>query len=343
MNRRIGIIVFEDANLIDLSGPAQVFQTASEQLVQSGAATKATYDVQLLSSEGGMVRTSPGVCLETRAISGAKPSQFDTVLIAGGHGADEAATDRKLRAWIARAAVNVRRLGSVCTGAFVLAASGVLSGHRAATHWAYCDRLQATYPDIEVERDAIFVEDCGVWSSAGVTSGMDLALAMVEEDWGREIALVVARRLVIFVKRPGGQSQFSAPLKTQVAEGPLAPLLQWIVDHPAEDLCAEKLAERANMSLRTFFRTFSEATGVTPAEWVEMTRLESARRLLEQTEGDIKRVAVQSGFMNDERMRRVFVKRVGVSPAAYRSRFRREGAHDARTAVSVLAKAGGAG
>lgn len=337
MTRRIGIVVFEDVNLIDVSGPAQVFQTAAEQLAASGASAKPAYEVHILSRAGGMVRTSPGVRIETRALSTARSGQFDTILIAGGHGAEAAAADEKLRTWITRASGRVRRLGSVCTGAFVLAASGALAGRRAATHWAYCDRLQSAYPEIEVEHDAIFVEDGGVWSSAGVTSGMDLALAMVEQDWGRDLALLVARRLVIFVKRPGGQSQFSAPLRSQAVEGPLAPLLQWIVDNPTADLRAEALAERAHMSLRTFFRAFSEATGATPADWVEMTRLERARRLLEQTEADIKRVAVQSGFLNDERMRRVFVRRVGVSPAAYRSRFRREGAHNARTAVSVLA------
>jgi transcriptional regulator GlxA family with amidase domain len=343
VTRRIGIIVFEDVNLIDVSGPAQVFQTAAEQLGDAGACAEPAYEIQLLSRDGGMVTSSPGVRLETRALSSARPGRFDTVLVAGGHGADAAAADSKVRAWVARAAGGVRRLGSVCTGAFVLAESGVLAGRRAATHWAHCDRLQTQHPEIEVERDAIFVEDRGLWSSAGVTSGMDLALAMVEQDWGRDLALVVARRLVIFVKRPGGQSQFSAPLRSQAAEGPLATLLQWIVDNPAADLRAEALAERANMSLRTFFRAFSEATSTTPAGWVEMTRVECARRLLEQTEADIKRVALQSGFLNDERMRRAFVRRIGVSPAAYRSRFRREGAHDARTTVSVLARTGQAG
>jgi transcriptional regulator GlxA family with amidase domain len=219
------------------------------------------------------------------------------------------------------AAPVVRRLGSTCTGAFVLAAAGLLDGRRAATHWAYCDRLQRQYPAIEVDGDSIFVEDQGVWTSAGVTAGMDLALAMVEEDFEPDLALAVARRLVLFLKRPGGQSQFSAPLQSQSVEGQLKPLLKWILDNPAADLRTDKLADRANMSLRNFHRAFLSATGKPPAEWVEEMRMQLAKRLLEQTDHHVDQVAVKAGFGTYQRMWRAFMRQIGVTPAAYRARF----------------------
>ena len=320
---QIGIVVFHEANLIDVAGPAQVFRTAAEQLIAIGACDRPAYEIELLSSAGGNIMTSPGIALVTKSIRAVRPERYDTILVAGGHGAEHAAQDQSLATWLARAGEKARRIGSVCTGAFVLASSGALEGKRAATHWAYCDALQQRYPALTVERDAIFVEDQGVWSSAGVTSGMDLALAMVEADWGRELALLVARRLVIFVKRPGGQSQFSVQLRAQTVEGPLASLLQWMIENPDADLRAGRLAERAGMSLRNFFRAFSDATGQPPAEWIESMRLEHARRLLEQTEASAKEVALRSGFSSEERMRRAFQRQLGVSPADYRARFSR--------------------
>ena len=205
----------------------------------------------------------------------------------------------------------------------MLAVAGLLEGRRAATHWAYCDLLQATFPHIRVDRDSIFVEDGGIWTSAGVTSGMDMALAMVEEDHGRELALLVARMLVVFLKRPGGQSQFSMPLQSQSVEGPLAPLLHWIIEHPDADLRTETLSERAHMSLRNFYRAFESATGSSPADWVEETRMQIAKRLLEQTAQHVDQVARKAGFLSYERMRRTFARRIGVTPAAYRARFAR--------------------
>ncbi|HVL78706.1 MAG TPA: DJ-1/PfpI family protein [Sphingomicrobium sp.] len=336
MLRKIAIIVFEDTNLLDVAGPAQVFRTAAEQLIAAGAAVEPPYEIVLLSAGGGAVTSSPGVQLLTTGLADAPCSDFDTVLASGGHGAQAAASNERVLGWLREASGKVRRIGSICTGAFLLAAAGLLHGRRAATHWGYCGELQASYPDVDVDSDSIFVEDAGCWTSAGVTSGMDMALAMVEEDHGRELSLLVARRLVVFLKRPGGQSQFSAPLEAQSTEGPLAPLLNSIVDNPAADLRTEALAERANMSLRNFYRVFEETTGVPPAEWVERARLQIARRLLEQTSKHVEQVADQAGFGSGDRMRRVFLRRLGVSPSDYRARFTRPPSHDAGEHISVL-------
>ena len=335
--RRVAIVVFDDANLLDVAGPAQVFQTASEQLRLSGGEPGDAYTVELVSAAGGLVRTSPGIGITSKSFAEVASNTFDTVLVSGGHGAEAAGRDPALVAWLQSAAEAARRVGSICTGAFVLAAAGLLTERRAATHWAYCSRLQERVPDTQVQDDSIFVRDGKCWTSAGVTAGIDMTLALVEEDFGRELALLVARRLVVFLKRPGGQSQFSQPLASQIADGPLARLLHWIVENPDADLRTEKLAELANMSLRTLHRAFAETTGTTPADWVEQTRLQIARRLLEQTDEQVQRVAVRSGFVTYERMRRTFLRRIGVTPAAYRARFQPEAAPmDAAREAGVL-------
>ena len=318
--RKIGILAFDDVNLLDVAGPAQVFRTAAEQAAAAGAG-ELPYEILLLSADGGPILSSPGIRLETVSLRSAARLRFDTLLVAGGHGAERAAGDERLCRWLRERKGKVRRLGSICTGAFVLGAAGLLEGRRAATHWGYCDRLRDRFPSASVEEDSIFVEDRGCWTSAGVTAGMDMALAMVERDLGRDLSLLVARRLVLFMKRPGGQSQFSAPLQAQSIEGPLAPLLAWIVDHPTEDLRNERLAERANMSLRNFYRAFRHATGVAPADWVEMAQLQAARRLLEQSAHQIGEVAERSGFGTADRLRSVFGRKLRVSPLAYRERF----------------------
>lgn len=319
--KRIGILAYDDADLLDIGGPAKVFHQASEQLVRAGSADAPVYEVEFLSRDGGPIRTEFGARLETTGIGAVRPSRFDTVLVSGS-GATAASGDPVVLDWLRQASTKVRRLGSTCTGAFVLAAAGLLDGRRAATHWAYCRELQAAYPAVRVDAESIYVED-GLWTSAGVTSGMDMALAMVEQDFGRELALQTARLLVIFLKRPGGQSQFSAPLQSQSAEGALASLLEWILANPAADLRTEQLAERAHMSLRNFHRAFHHATSTSPAEWVEMARLEEAKRLLEQTGLHVDQVALRAGFIQYERMRRVFGRRLGITPGEYRDRFAR--------------------
>jgi transcriptional regulator GlxA family with amidase domain len=212
----------------------------------------------------------------------------------------------------------------VCTGAFVLAAAGVLDGRRATTHWTWCDRLQEQFPAITVERDPIFVRDGNVTTSAGVTAGIDLALALVEDDLGSEVALQVARTLVVFIQRPGGQSQFSAQLALQSAErGPLRDLLVWIVDNPDADLSVAALAERAGMSSRHLARVFRAELGTTPAQYVETVRVETVRRLLETTDGSLHQLARQTGFGTVETLVRAFQRRIGTTPGEYRRRFTR--------------------
>jgi transcriptional regulator GlxA family with amidase domain len=226
--------------------------------------------------------------------------------------------------WISRVLPKSRRVASVCLGAFALAGTGVLDGKRAVTHWRYCPRLQSSFPDIRVEPNAIFVKDGRVWSSAGVSAGIDLALAMIEEDFGHAVALDVARRLVVFLKRPGGQSQFSTVLAAQASdvEGRFSALHAWIIENIASDLSVEKLAEKAGMTPRTFARTYANRTGLTPASSVEALRVETARMLLERRQIDgVVEVAKRAGFGDDERMRRAFLRHLGVSPTEYRNRF----------------------
>jgi transcriptional regulator GlxA family with amidase domain len=219
----------------------------------------------------------------------------------------------------------VRRLASVCTGAFFLAEAGLLDGRRATTHWAYCERLARRYPRVQVEADTLFVREGRIYTAAGVTAGMDLALAMVEEDHGREVALAVARELVLFLCRPGGQAQFSAQLAVQLAEHePLRDLQAWILDHPREDLSVEALARRVAMSPRNFARVFTREVGTTPARFVTSVRVETARRLLEETSHDLPAVCDRSGLGSPESMRRAFQRTVGVAPSRYRERFSRQ-------------------
>ena len=320
--KRIAIILHEGADLLDIAGPAGVFHCAGRHFVLIGASGRVTYQLDYLSPDGGLCRTRQELPVGSRPLSEADPADYDTVIVVGGLVGDRDCP-ASLIDWLCRCHGVVRRIGSVCVGAFILARAGLLDGRRAATHWEDCGDLAARFPRVEVDPDAIFVEDRGIWTGAGVTAGIDMALAMVEQDHGHDLALLVARRQVVFLKRPGGQSQFSSHLECKKQEGPLAPLLQWIVENPAEDLRVEALAERANMSLRSFHRWFDSATGMSPAEWVEGARLEVAKRLLEQTGKRLDQVARESGFGGYERMRRTFARRLGIAPSDYRERFSR--------------------
>ncbi len=252
---------------------------------------------------------------------------IDTLVVAGGLGVREALRDEALVRWVREAAGRSRRVTSVCTGAFLLAEAGLLDGRRVATHWGSADRLAKRYPALEVDSDSIFVRDGNVWTSAGVTAGMDLALALAEEDLGAEASLEVARWLVLFAKRPGGQSQFSAALAAQTADRrPLREVQEWVRANPGGDCSVEALAERACMSPRNFSRAFSREVGMTPAAWVEASRVDLAKGLLETTFASTEAVAAESGFGTIETMRRAFRRRVGVSPGQYRERFRRAAA-----------------
>jgi transcriptional regulator GlxA family with amidase domain len=309
--RRIVFVVFPRFTALDLVGPHEVLGDAG------------VYDIEIAAKVAGPVATTRGPSIVAdRALQDVR-GPIDTLIVVGGIGSRDAVHDEGLVRWVAHAAKRSRRVASVCTGAFVLAAAGLLDGRRATTHWASCDALARRYPSITVEPDPIFVRDGDVWTSAGVTAGMDLALALVAEDLGREAALRVARQLVVFVQRPGGQSQFSAQLQTQASDHePIRALQQFIADHPDDDLTVERLAERAAMSARHLARMFRAETGATPAAYVELVRIETARRLLETTGLRVEDVASAAGFGTVETMRRAFTRRVGVNPRAYRERFR---------------------
>ena len=317
--RNVVIVVFPGVQTLDVTGPAEVLRAAS--LLRPPG-----YEVSVAAAEAEPLATStvsfvPDVTLAE--ISG----RIDTLIVAGGSGTRRAEEDPWLVDWIAEAAKRSRRVASVCTGAFVLAKAGLLDGRRATTHWANCGDLATRYPAVHVERDPIFVRDGNVSTSAGVTAGMDLALALVEEDLGREVALEAARWLVVFLQRPGGQAQFSAQLSAQTADrAPLRELQAWIPDHLDEDLSVPALARRACMSDRNFARAFRRETGKTPGAYVEAARVERARIALETGDLPVEAIASQAGFGTVETMRRAFRRQVGVSPIEYRTRFRRQAA-----------------
>jgi transcriptional regulator GlxA family with amidase domain len=318
--RRVVIVTFPRVQTLDVHGPAEVFTTAT-QLSEHGG-----YAVEVVAARPGPLPTSSIALYPDRTIDRCR-GPIDTLVVAGGRGVRAAAHDEQLVAWLKAAARRSRRVTSVCTGAFLLAEAGLLEGRRATTHWASCALLARSYPGVEVEPDPIFVRDGNVTTSAGVTSGMDLALALVEEDLGREIALETARWLVMFVKRPGGQAQFSAQLEAQTADRePLRELQEWLPDNLDEDLSVPALARRASMSERNFARAFRDETGMTPAVYVEAARVERARIALDSGDLPVETIARQTGFGTVETMRRAFRRRVGVSPAGYRSRFRSEAA-----------------
>jgi transcriptional regulator GlxA family with amidase domain len=316
--RTIEMLAYPQVQLLDVCGPLQVFATANEQIVQGGGA--APYALRVVAKDMQSVTASSGLGIATTPLPRGSAA-IDTLIVAGGPGVEAAAADPTLVEWVRRRAGQARRVASVCTGAFLLAASGVLDGRRAATHWSVCGELARRYPRVRVEPDPIFVRDGSVWTSAGVTAGIDLALALVEQDLGRTMALAVARYLVVFLKRPGGQAQFSAALSLQTAEDEFGPLHDWINRHLADDLSLPRLADRAGMSERSFSRHYLEATGLTPARAVERLRVEAARRMLSETRQPVKRVSQRCGFGSEETMRRSFLRVLAATPQDYRVRF----------------------
>jgi transcriptional regulator GlxA family with amidase domain len=279
-----------------------------------------TYRIRTVSRDGRAVRTSSGLTLvPDHSFADAPPAH--TLLVPGGAGTRQ--PDPRLLAWLRENAPRAARLVSVCTGALLLAEAGLLEGRRVTSHWSVCDKLAREHPLVEVDPDPIFIRDGDLATSAGVTSGIDLALALVEEDTGRETALSIARHLVVFLRRPGNQAQFSAQLAAQVADrAPLRELQAWIPDHLDEDLTVPALARRASMSDRNFARAFRRETGMTPGAYVEAARVERARIALESGDLPVESIASQAGFGTVETMRRAFRRRVGVSPMDYRTRFR---------------------
>ena len=313
--RRVALLAFPGVQALDVVGPAEVFSMADRL---SGGA----YTLELVTADGAPFATSSGLrLLPHSALTGCRGA-IDTLVVAGGAGVPAALDDERVIDWITAAARRSRRVASVCNGAFLLAKAGLLDGRRATTHWASCEELQRRHPAVRVEADPIFVRDGHIATSAGVTAGIDLALALVEEDLGPQISLEAARWLVLFLKRPGGQSQFSAQLSGQAAERrPLRELQAWIADHLDADLSVPALAERAFMSPRNFARAFRREVGMTPAAYVEVVRVERARQELETGDAGVEEIARRCGFGTVETMRRAFRRRLRVSPGEYRSRF----------------------
>ena len=326
-SREVVILAYEGVNLLDVAGPAQAFATAAARAPKAAAPP---YRLTLVTKSGGPAATATGIAIVTAALADLADRPIDTLIVAGGPGVHALRHDPELVAWIAGRASLARRTCSVCTGAFLLAAAGLLDGRRATTHWRWASALQAHYPKVRVEADPIYVQDGAIWTSAGVSAGIDLALALIEADLGHAVALEVARYLVVFLKRPGSQAQFTAKLAGRAGgNGRFGDLDAWIAANLGRDLRVERLAERMAMSPRNFARAYAAATGATPAKAVEAIRVEAARRLLEDTARSIGWVARACGFGEDERMRRSFLRWVGVTPSDYRERFR-SGRPDAR-------------
>lgn len=311
-------VVYPDVKLLDLAGPLQVF---CDTLNDRGSPA---YTTVVASMDGATIKSDTPVSLTTESLGKWVRRRVDTLIIVGGKGVHAAVQDIALLTLIKQFGARTRRVGSICNGAFVLAACGLLNGRRVTTHWESCDRLAADYPAVNVESNSIFVNDDNVWTSAGVTAGIDMAIAMVQEDFNRATALSVARSLVTYLVRPGGQSQFSEVLDLQAADGAgrFDDLHSWMQRHLKDDLRNDRLAQRARMSARNFARVYLTNTGRTPAKAVEAMRVEAARTMLEQGNASIGSIARRCGFENDERMRRSFVRMLDVSPLDYRSRFR---------------------
>jgi len=329
--RRIEILAFPEVQLLDVSGPLQVFASVNDGRCRPGAnaggqgtgSLGAAYQPLVVAATTPVI-SSAGLGLSALPLPDpAEP--LDTLVVAGGFGIDRASRERPLIQWLQARAARARRVASVCSGAFLLAEAGLLDGRRAVTHWSRCAEFARRYPAVRLEPDPIFIEDGAVWSSAGITAGIDLSLALVEADLGRAAALAVARQLVVFLKRPGGQSQFSATLALQEAAAAggaprFEQLHAWVVENLEHNLSLPALARVAGMSERSFVRHYRQATGLTPARAVERLRVEAARRLLEEG-WPLKRIASRCGFGSEETMRRSFLRQLGITAQDYRARF----------------------
>jgi len=343
--KRVVFVVYPDLQILDLTGPFEVFALANRLTLGQGEEDRPGgphgshgphYELEVVSVDGKPVRSSGGLEISPdRSVEGSVDS-LDTLVVVGGTGTLEAVRDERLVAWIGSAARRSRRVASVCSGAFLLARAGLLDGRRATTHWDSCALLAESFPAVTVDPDSIFVRDGNVWTSAGVTTGMDLALALVEDDLGPDVARLVARWLVLFVQRPGGQAQFSAQLSAQRPQrSSLQDLEGWIADHIADDLSVTVMADHVGMSTRTFARVFRQELGVSPAAYVAGVRVEAARRLLVTTRRGVAEVARACGFGTVETMHRVFKRTVRVTPGEYRRHFSPVTAEEAIAAPST--------
>ena len=318
---RVAFVAYEGVSLLELSGPLEALRIVSTHPNHLGAAPLYTCSVH--SALGGRVLTADGVPIVTEPVRALEGQAIDTLIVPGACSIDDVRRDRELIDWIRRRAPGCRRVCSVCVGTFLLAEAGLLNGRRVVTHWQHCELLAASYPNITVEPDAIYVRDGEIWSSAGVTTGIDLALALIEQDCGRSVAMHVARVLVVYLRRMGGQSQYSALLAAQAesTSDAFGELERWIAEHLTADLRIERLAERAGMSPRNFARRYRETRKRSPARTVESIRVDAARRALEETDDRIEDIARRCGFHSEEHLRAAFARHVGIAPRAYRDRF----------------------
>jgi len=312
---------------VDVIGPLEVFSMANRVLVESGR--RASYEIRLVTNAPDRaLATSSGVQIVAHGRYRDVRGRLDTLLVAGGAGARTSSDEGVLR-WLRKIAPRARRLCSVCTGAYLLAGAGLLRGKHATSHWMRVEALARKYPDVKWDPTPIWVQDGRLYTSAGVSAGMDLALALIEEDLGSAVALDVARRMVIFLRRPGSQAQFSVALAAQAAETKSLQVLQvWIAENLSGDLSVDSLAERLSMSTRNFARVFAKELGTTPARYVERVRVEAARRQLESTDGNVEKIASRCGFSSGELLRRSFLRQLKVAPSEYRERFRTKQAGD---------------
>jgi transcriptional regulator GlxA family with amidase domain len=321
--RVVLFLAYPDVGLLDLTGPQTVFWAATKAMEKRGLPG---YTRHIASLDGGLMQTAEGAAIDSDRLDRFALDEVDTIVMPGSpHITDVLERSAMLIAWLQQASARVRRTAAVCSGTFLLAQAQLLEGKRAATHWAMCDMLSERFPAIDIDRDAIFVQQDNVWTSAGVSAGIDLALALVEADCGREVAMEAARELVVFLKRPGGQAQFSELLQSQSEDGSSFDQLHaWMADNLGSNaLTVEALAGRACMSPRNFARVYKQETGRTPAKAVEIFRLEAARRLLEDSDHNLDRIAILCGFGDEERMRVTFRRHLGVAPRDYRKRFAR--------------------
>lgn len=320
MERIIAAFIFPEFQILDAMGPLEAFDVANKFIGRS-----APYKVILTAMQAGPVAASSGVRVLAEQGLTELSGTLDTVIAVGGTGVHAFRQDPASLAAIRWASGRARRTASVCTGAFLLAEAGILDGLCVATHWQSSDRLEMEFPSLSVDPDAIHICDKGIYTSAGITAGIDLALALIEEDHGHEIAMAVARELVVFLKRPGGQSQFSAELAAQSGtSGRFEGFLDWVFSNLERPLTVESLAEKACMSPRSFARHFAEQFGVTPAKFVERARISAARRDLQDGDLSLDQIAAKRGFHSSNRMRRSFHRELGVTPQDYRQRFRKE-------------------
>lgn len=321
--RTVVVVAYTACQSLDVTGPWEVFAKAAEfHAATAGADSPLAYRLVLASPQGGTVVTNSGLQLAGTVALAALRGPIDTILVAGGSGIELTLQSNVLADWLRRKARTVRRVGSVCTGAFALAAAGLLNGRRATTHWQSCAALAAAYPQVSVTPDAIYVADPPVYTSAGISAAIDLALALVEADLGQAVALAVARDLVLFLRRPGGQSQFSAGLKAQATiSHRLRDTLAWMTEHPTATLSVAALADRLSLSERQFARLFLKETGQTPARFVDALRLERAKHDLEQSTWPLARVAQRAGFGSVDSLQRSLKRQAGVTPQQYRQRF----------------------